>query len=230
MNKDELKQLQKQANKYIRLANISIKNNEADSYTHRAYINAELRLRKFEKKHGQHNSWLFSMKNLEEEDYDTYEELLKSVTENTRLNPEKAEAHKQSQIKFYQDQGWAVNSQQAEAMYEFKGTEVFEELMEMNLGDIPSELLERYGQFIDADYTEQDFANMITVFNQEKKFGNEDYTSNKDFIEFTDNYIKAMNERQDDFSKAVDDYLEQIKTGTIEDDVDSFFTFLYKKF
>ena len=221
MDIKELKELQKEANRYIKIGNKAVKSGTADSYTERAYYNAQDRLRRFQLKHSQRKGYMFSMKNLSEDDYDTYEQILRSVTENTRLNPEKAKAHKESQINFYQEQGWATNRESAEAMYNFKNSDVFEQLMEKNLGDIPSEILDRYGQFIDADYDKEDFAKMITVFEREIQKGSGMYDSYQDFVNFTDRYIEDMRDRPDDFKKAVDYYLDYDA-----DEWSSFFEFL----
>ena len=113
-----LKQMQREANRYMRLAREAIKEGSADGYTERAYYRAKDRLRLFQAKHGLRKYYQFSMKGVE--DYDAYYNILESVTENVRLNPKKAAEHRESQIKFYQDEGWASNRQAAEAMYDFK--------------------------------------------------------------------------------------------------------------
>ena len=198
-----LKDLQREANRYMRFARNAIKEGKADGYTERAYLNAQNRLRMFQTKQGLRKYYQFSMKGVEDDD--AYENILKSVTENVRLNPEKAAAHRESQIQFYQDQGWASNRKGAEAMYDFKSTSAFETLMEKNLGDIPSELLTRYGEFVDADYSVADFEKMIVSFEKDLKLNNY-YESYDDFISYTDRYIKNMKMR-DDFKKGVEEYL-----------------------
>lgn len=205
---EELLEEQKRANRYLRSARRMLGTETSDTYTERAYWNARHRMRNFQKKHNQHLGYQFSMKGLDEEDLDTYEEMLKSVTENTRLNPSLARQHKESQISFYQKQGWAKNEKAAEAMYNFKGTSIFEELMDNNLTDVPSELLERYGKFIDSNYTEEDFSNMLTVFNKELMYNSKQYKDSKDFFKFTDKYIKLMKKGKDDFQKGVKEYID----------------------
>jgi len=218
----ELKELQKQANRFMKQARESIKSNKEDGYLERAFMRANNRLRMFQKKHKMHKGYLFSSKGLEtEEDLEKYKQLLKSVTENVRLNPELSETHKESQIQFYQDQGWAKDRESAEAIYNFKGTSIYEELMDMNLSDIPSELLERYGKFIDANYSVDDFSDMITAFNKQLSLGNRKYKDVKDFYKFTDRYMKLMKTRQDDFNKGLSEFMEY--NG---DEYNDFFTFM----
>lgn len=220
MDIKQLKELQREANRYIKAASKALKQGTADTYLERRYINAQDRMRRFQIKHSQRKGYLFSMKNLSEEDYDIYENILKSVTEDVRLNPDKAAAHKESQIQFYIDEGWATNRRTAEEMYNFKGTQIFETLMDKNLNDIPSEILTRYGQMVDSDYTREDFAKMIAVFDLELK-KNSQYDSYQDFIAFTDRYFESMENREDDFKKAVDYYLDDMYASEF-----SFFEFL----
>lgn len=218
----DLKELQKQANYFMREARNSLKTDKEDGYLERAYMKTNNRLKMFQKKHNQHKGYLFSSKGLEtEEDLDSYKELLKSVTENVRLNPELAQQHRESQIDFYQDQGWAKSRETAEAIYDFKGSSIYEELMDMNLSDIPSELMERYGKFIDASYSIDDFSNMITAFNKQVSLGNKKYKDVKDFYKFTDRYIKLMKKREDDFNKGLSEFLDY--QG---DEYNDFFTFM----
>lgn len=205
MTVKELKDLQKEANRYMKYARNELKTAE-NGYLERAFVNANNRMRMFQVKHNQRKGYMFSMKGLEEGDYEVYENLLKSVTENKRLNPELSEKHRQSQIDFYIDKGWAKDRQSAEALFDFKGTTIFEELMENNLSDIPSEILERLGKFIDADYSVEDFGDMISVFTKDLGKQENSYNGFEDFVRYTDVYIESLNERED-FRKAVTEYL-----------------------
>lgn len=218
----ELREETRIANRFMREAKRKIDAGTADAYTERAYWKARQRMRMFQVKHNQHKGYQFSMKGLnplaedalepDEFDYasalEIYTHLIKSVTENVRLNPELSEKHRESQVKFYQDQGWASNETSAQALYDFKNSAIFEELMDMNLSDIPSEIMERYAKFVDADYDVNDFSNMITVFNKQITLGNKNYKDVKDFYKFTDRYMKLMKEREFDFNKGVSDFIK----------------------
>lgn len=218
---NEILEEQKKANRFLRSAKRMLGTDMSSSYTERAYWKARQRMRMFQVKHGQHKGYQFSMKGLDDDELDLYEEMLKSVTENVRLNPALEQKHKESQIQFYQDQGWAKDERSAEAMYDFKGSEIFEELMENNLSDIPSELLERYGKFVDSNYTIDDFSNMITVFNKQLTLGNNQYRDVNDFYKFTDKYFKRLKKSQEDFNKGISEFLED-ESG----EFDSFFDYM----
>ena len=200
---------QNEANRYLREAKKQIREGTADVYTERAYYNAQNRIRIFQKKYGQHRGYLISTKGLTDIEDDeksmkaleNLAQLEQSITENVRLNPEKAKSHRESQVQFYMDQGWASNRKAAEAIYDFKGSEAFESLMEKNLGDIPSQIVERYGKFVDADFSVEQFSNMIAVFN--KQGGNYD-----EFIDFADKYIEQIKWRSDDIDKAAQEYMD----------------------
>lgn len=198
---EDLNELRKEANRYLKSAKKAIREGTADSYTQRAYLSAENRIRMFQKKQGQHRGYLLSSKSLTDADQEKFEQLIKSISENTRLNPEKSELHKLSQMNYYIEQGWASSSKAAEAIYNFKGSEAFETLMEKNLSDIPSQIVERYGKFVDADFSIEEFSNMIAVF--DKQGGNYN-----EFIDFADKYIEQIKWRKDDIDKAAQEYME----------------------
>lgn len=205
MTEKELEKLQKEANRYLIAAREGIKNNTVDNYTTRAYYNAINRMHMFQKKLNIRKGSLFSMKQIFKSDYDVYEQILRSVTENKRLNIAELEKYKQSQIDFYISKGWASNEATAEALFNFKGTGVFETLMEKNLSDIPSEILERFGKFVDAGYSVEDFGNMLSVYMLDPTTRHEDF---KDFISYTDSYIKIMRGNLN-FQKLVETYIEE---------------------
>lgn len=194
-----LREKQAMANRYLKMSKTDM-----SAYTQRQYLQAQNRLRMFQNKRGLAKKRTFSMQGLTTADVEMYEQLLDSVIENTRLNPEKSEKHKQSQISFYMEEGWANSEEKAEQLYMFTNSDTYDSLREKGLGDIPSKLVEKFGMLVDSGYSMDEFVDMVSVFQKSTSPTTEsDY---QEFISFSENYIDALHYRED-VPKAAEEYL-----------------------
>lgn len=178
-NYETLRQKQKIANRYLKSAK------ERLGEEHKFYNSAVNRINMFQKKLGKTPSTRLTMAKLTEDMSEKYEVLLDSLIENTFLNPEKYEAHKERQLQFAIDEGWAKTREEAETVYKFANSEIVEELKDIGLGDIPSDLVEKYVKYTQEKLSENDFIEMSRIFLEEFEYGN---IEKEQFYDFADAY------------------------------------------
>lgn len=201
--KISLKQKQAIANKYLKESRITLGAN------HRTYVATMNRIHMFQKKHGQTRKPTLSMESLRTGDVDMYNQLLDSVIDSTFTNPENYQEFKNNQLDFAISKGWAKNYKEAEEIYNFRNSSLFEELEDLNLVDIPSEILDRTMKYGQADMSLEDFKQMTRTYL--RGYANESLSSNE-FFDYSDKYLEAKKTRKADFDKAVNAYLEDDET------------------
>lgn len=177
----ELREKQRLANKYMKDAKERLGENN------RYFNSAVNRITMFQKKAGKTPSMRLTMTKLTDENSDKYERLLDSIIDSTYINPEKYELHKQRQLDFAINEGWASNREEAEQIYDFANSELVAELKDMGLGDIPSELVEKYAKYTQSNMTEEDFTDMAKMFMKSYSSGE---VSKEQFYDFVDTYAK----------------------------------------
>ena len=213
VKKVSLKQKQAVANKYLKIARENLGTN------HRSYTAVMDRVHAFQKFHGQSKRPTLSMESLKTGDIDIYNQLLDSIIDSTYTNPEKYEKHKTNQLGFAIEKGWAKNQKEAEEIYNFRNSDLFAQLEDLGLSDVPSEILDKAAKYGQADLSLDDFKKMTQTFLRAYDTGDE--TSNT-YFDYADKFMKAKSQRKDDFDKALNEYL---KDDTLED---SFLVFLSK--
>lgn len=184
----ELAKKQKVANKYLKQA----QQNFGENYR---FVNSAInRINMFQKKRGKKLTTRLTMSKLTEADIEDYNTLLDSILESTYLNPEKYKAHKEKQLKFAIDEGWAKNEEEAENIYRFANSELVAELKDRGLGDIPSKLVEKYSKYVQGEMTEEDFIDMASMYME--KYSEGTMKANEFF-----DYADAYNEYYKEFKK-----------------------------
>ena len=201
------------ANKYLKTAKANI------GVNHRSYVATMDKIHMFQKMHGQSRKQTLSMEALRTGDVEMYEQLLDSIIDSTYINPNKYEKHKKNQLEFAIEQGWAKNENEAQKIYDFRNSSLFEELEDLGLSDVPSDILDRAKKYNQADLTLQDFQNMTRAFLKEYK--NDDVKSSE-FFDYSDKYMKAKQERKEDFDKALNVYFEDEIEGKFLDFLKTF--------
>lgn len=194
-----LRKKQALANKYLKEARVALGSN------HRTYVATMNRIHMFQKKHGQSRKSTLSMESLRTGDVDMYNQLLDSIIDSTYTNPEKYREHKKNQLEFAMTKGWAKTEKEAEEIYNFRNSSLFEELEDLGLSDVPSDILDRVKKYNQADMSLEDFKQMTRTFL--RGYDNNSLSSNE-FFDYADKYMQARRDREDDFDKAVEAYLE----------------------
>lgn len=202
-SKVSLKQKQALANRFLKEARNNLGSN------HRTYVATMNRIHMFQKKHGQSRRPTLSTESLRTGDIDMYNQLLDSVIDSTFINPENYQEFKSNQLDFAISKGWAKDYKEAEEIYNFRNSSLFEELEDLNLVDIPSEILDRTMKYGQADMSLEDFKQMTRTYL--RGYANKSLSSNE-FFDYSDKYLAAKKARKDDFDKAVDTYLENTET------------------
>ena len=157
-NYDVLREKQRIANRYIKQARQRLGDD------HR-YVNSAInRISMFQKKIGKKPSARLSMTKLNDSTAEKYEVLLDSIIENTYINPEKYEEHREKQIEFAINEGWAKDRAEAEKVFSFANSELVAQLKDIGLGDIPSKIVEKYVKYMQGNMSEEEFINMATSF------------------------------------------------------------------
>lgn len=190
---------QAKVNKYLKDAR------ERLGKDHRVYTSTMNRIHMFQKKHHQARKNTLSMTDLKTTDVDMYKELLESIKESTFINPEKYAQHQASQREYFRSQGWGSTDEEVDEFMKFRNSDIFEEMTDQTI--LPSDLLDKSKEYVEAELTLQDFQNTILLWNREHANTGQgvDKDSNK-FLAFADKYIDAKSERMD-FDKALDEYL-----------------------
>ena len=187
-----LRKKQATANKYLKQQKKEL------GKEHRYIKNALDKLDFFQKAHHLDKRPTFSMKGMTTKDVEAYEKLLDSIIDSTYTNPEKYAAHKENQLNFAIEQGWATTKEEAEDVYEFSNSEIVAELKDRGLGDVPSDLVEKYAEYVQANLKPEDFIDMAKLFE-------EGYSKNKikadKFFEFADDYktVVEISKRQENY-------------------------------
>lgn len=178
---EELARKQRIANRYLKQARQNFGEN------HRFVNSAVNRINMFQKKRGKKLTTRLTMSKLTEADVKDYNTLLDSIIESTYLNPEKYEAHKERQLQFAIDEGWANTIEEAEKVYKFANSDIVADLKERGLGDIPSKLVEKYAKYVQGEMSEEDFINMASMYME--KYSEGTMTANE-FFDFADTYAQ----------------------------------------
>lgn len=211
--KVSLKEKQALANNYLKLAKENLGKN------HRNYTNVMDKIHMFQRFHGQSKKNTLSMESLRTGDIDMYNQLLDSIIDNTYTNPEKYMKHKENQLEFAIEQGWATNQKEAEEIYNFRNSDLFSQLEDLGLSDVPSDILNKMAEYGQADLSLEDFKKMSQTFLRAYESGDE---SSSTYFDYADRFMKAKSERKDDFSKALDTYMEDEVQGSFLDYLNEF--------
>lgn len=182
-----LRQLQATANRYLKDAKQAIGKDNTK------YKNVMTRVRQFYKTRGLKWRGYASMYDLSREDLKAYEQLLKSVTENSYINPKKrAEMEEKQHRAYIEEGGREENYEQYRENYRLiDNSDILQMLKE--IGFKPSELNDYIQDFDTEGLTFEDFEKMCLEFLEEYQQGN--YTEN-DFLLFADEWINAQNEEE----------------------------------
>lgn len=180
-----LRRLQATANRYLKDAKQAIGKDNTK------YKNVMTRLRMFYKTRGLKWRGYASMYDLTREDLKAYEQLLKSVTENSYINPKKRAEMEEKQHRTYLEEGGREeNYEQYRENYRLiDNSDILQMLKE--IGFKPSELNDYIQEFDAEGLSFNDFEKMCSEFLQEYEQGS--YTE-KDFLLFVDEWINAQNE------------------------------------
>lgn len=180
-----LRRLQATANRYLKDAKQAIGKDNTK------YKNVMTRLRMFYKTRGLKWRGYASMYDLTREDLKAYEQLLKSVTENSYINPKKRAEMEEKQHRTYLEEGGREeNYEQYRENYRLiDNSDILQMLKE--IGFKPSELNDYIQEFDTEGLSFNDFEKMCSEFLQEYEQGS--YTE-KDFLLFVDEWINAQNE------------------------------------
>lgn len=180
-----LRKLQATANRYLKDARQAIGKDNTK------YKNVMTRLRQFYKTRGLKWRGYASMYDLTREDLKAYEQLLKSVTENSYINPKKRAEMEEKQHRTYLEEGGREeNYEQYRENYRLiDNSDILQMLKE--IGFKPSELNDYIQEFDAEGLSFNDFEKMCREFLQEYEQGS--YTE-KDFLLFVDEWINAQNE------------------------------------
>lgn len=192
-NYAELSAKQKIANKYLKDARTRLGENN------KYYKNAVNRINKFQKKIGKKESTRMTLTKVTEETSRKYEDILDSIIESTYINPEKYETHKEKQLQFAIDTGWAKSREEAERVYDFANSELMEQLKDIGRGDIPSAIIDKYAEYVQGNLSEEEFINMANEFLEGYSDNSENSLKYNQFFDFADTYAEYYS----DFEKVV---------------------------
>ena len=198
-----LRKEQAQVNRWLKEAKKGLPNGPQ----HRAYQGAMNRLHLFQKKHHQTVQGTLSLTGLKTSDIDMYKELLESMKESTFINPTKYAEHQANQRKFFKDEGWGRTDEEVDAYMNFRNSDLVSELEDYAI--VPSALLDKASEFIEAEMSLDDFKSMILFWENKIKTEKEGQLPNNakdDFMNFADDFIDLRNERAGDFNKALNEY------------------------
>lgn len=206
--KVSLKTKQALANKYLKSARENL------GVNHKIYISTMNKVRMFQVKHGQTKRPTLSLESLKTGDIEIYNQLLDSIIDSTYTNPQKYEQYKEQQLDFAIEEGWAKDRKEAQEIYNFRNSDLFEQLEDIGLSDVPSKVLEKAAKYGQADMSLEDFKTMTQTFMRAYDSGDE---TSKTYFDYADRYLKAKKDRKADFDKALQTYLDDEVEGSFLD-------------
>lgn len=198
---EDIRKDQAEVNRYLKDARTRL------GKDHRVYKATIDRIHQFQRKHNQTVQNTLSMTDLTTSDVDMYKELLESVKTSTFINPEKYAAHQANQREFFRKEGWGETDEEVDTYMKFRDSDLVSELEDYSI--VPSALLNKASEFVEADMTLEDFKSMILFWENglEKNNNGEVPTNAKDeFMKFADDFIDLRNDRAGDFKKALKEY------------------------
>lgn len=208
-----LRQLQATANRYLKDAKQAIGKDNTK------YKNVMTRLRTFYKTRGLKWRGYASMYDLTREDLKSYEQLLKSVTENSYINPKKRAEMEEKQHRTYIEEGGREEDyeQYRENFKTIQDSDVLQMLVQ--IGFRPSELNDYMMEYDTEGLDSEDFEYLCSDFLKAYESGN--YTQ-RDFLNYVEKWaVVAENLRDIDNGSldSVNDYIEKMDTnGLTEND------------
>ena len=210
-----LRKLQATANRYLKGAR------QAIGKDNKKYKNVMTRLRTFYKTRGLKWRGYASMYDLTRDDLKAYEQLLKSVTENSYINPKKRAEMEEKQLKSYVESGGQIEdyAQYRENFKIIEDSDVLQMLVQ--IGFKPSEINDYMQEYYSAGLDTEDFELLVTDFLKVYESG--DYTQ-RDFLLYVDKWVFiAESLRNGDIENgSLDDVNEYVlkmdKNGLTEND------------
>lgn len=185
----DLRKLQATANKYLKQARVTL------GKEHGKYKNAMSRLKQFYKSRGIKYRGYASMYDLTKNDIKAYEQMLKSIVENTYINPTKYQNLLDADHARFIEEGGAEGdyNQWLENFKTIDESDILQDLM--NIAFKPSEINDMLTEYENDGLTEDDFIEMVTDFLEGYK--TEDYTID-DFLSYMDEWkTNKLNEDED---------------------------------
>ena len=125
--------------------------------------------RQFYKSRGIKNPSRLSFRNLSPKDIKAYEKLLKSIIENTYINPEKYKQYQQKMEKIFNENHYGVKYEEVKDIFE---SDIGDELSELGLGykdfwETYAEVNEEYSK----SFTVENFIEMLKAFKNDVDLG-----------------------------------------------------------
>lgn len=181
----ELREKQAIANRMIRRAKEYLKPD------HKALKNLKAKKRQFYNTRGIRTPSLLSFKSLTRQDLKAYERLLDSIINDTYLNEEKYNRHRERQEEQFRDMG----VDDMDSAIEVLESDIVQDLI--NLGLSPSDIIAIIGEYQARGFDVNDFITMCKFFMSEV---NSDNMTIDDFFVYADYFMDLY----DDFNARVD--------------------------
>ena len=214
IHKISLRDKTRLANSYLKQAKDTL------GSTHKSYIATMAKIHTFQKKHWQTRQGRLSMTDLRTGDIDMYDNLLDSIIESTYMNPEKYATHTKNQTDYFMSQGWGKTEAEVKDYIDFKTSDVFEEIVDLNIP--PSSLFDKAAEYAESDLTIEDFKKTIRTFMKSNRVsGIKKDEAAANFFAYADDYMMLKEERPD-LDKAYEEYMSLDTTETFFEFLDRF--------